>query len=452
MILEGRKKIAFCVAEDLSLGAGYVITHLKQQGHDVRLFFDPKQFDRGYARNGFLAKVFNIQDYNVKQIKKFKPDICCFSCVTATYRWALSMAEKVKEQVGCKIVFGGVHPTLVPEEVRKHKFIDTVVQNDGIEYFGGQFDPDKTFPDREIFLKELPPEHRKVQLFMTGIGCPFNCTYCGNEQLRKIGSYKYRRRSVDGCIKELRILKERGMEYVLFVDDILTIDRVWLDDFLRRYVTDINLPYSCFIHPKFMSKDIAEMLRKSGCQSAWMGIQTGFEQLRKDILNRPETNKEIVDAAKLIKDSGIKLIVDHIFGIPFENEMMQDLSQQLYDHIKPDIVNCYELLYFPKAGIIQHGLKCGYLTVSDIEKINRGEGVVYQTNNRGHFFYDTYMKGFITIPLGGVIWEFLPTWMIKVIVLFKAGRGFTIWACLQNELFFTWRAIMKKVFRWNYSR
>lgn len=437
-------RIAFCMAEDINLGAGYVISYLKSQGHDVRLFFDPKQFDRAYARNKFMARLLSIEDYNIRQIKKFNPDICCFSTITATYQWALHMAKKVKEKVGCKIIFGGVHPTLVPEEVRSNSFIDDVVERDGVAYFGGKFDPDNIFPDREIFLKELPPKHREVQLFMTSIGCPFNCSFCGNQQLREIGAYKYIRRTVASCIAELKILKERGAKLIFFADDILTMDKKWLNEFIPIYVKEIGLPYTCFIHPRFIDADTIKLLKDSGCQSCWLGVQQGDEHLRKEILNRPESNAEIIATAKLVKDAGMFFIIDHIFGIPFETEISQEISYQLYQLIKPDIVNCYQLLYFPKAKIINDALKCGYLVASDIPKINQGKGIVYTTNNRGEKFYDTYLKGFITIPLGGIIWEFLPIMVIKILVLLKAKRGYTLLAILQNEIFFSWRAILKK--------
>lgn len=438
-------KIALCIAEDISLGPGYLITYLKERGDNVKLFFDPRQFNRGYSRNKTLAKIFDISDNLISDLRYFDPDMVCFSAVTAHYQWALNMAKRIKRVLpNTKIVFGGVHATLVPEEVRKHDFIDEVVVGDGIKYFGGEFDPDKIFPDREIFLKELPSEHRRIQLFMTSIGCPFNCSYCGNEQLRAVGQFKYHKRSVEGCISELKQLKERGAEYILFVDDILTINKTWLEKFAESYMTQINLPFSCFIHPKFISEEIVNLLKMMGCQSAWMGIQCGFEPLRKDILNRPETNIEIIKSCELIKNKGIKLIVDHIFGIPFETEITQEVSQQLYEHIKPDIVNCYQLLYFPKSKIIEHALKCGYLKKEDIGKINRGKGILYQTNNKGQKYYDTYVKSMITIPLGSIIYELLPIWIIKVLVLIKSGRAFTLRAIIQNEIFFAWRALKIK--------
>ena len=116
----------------------------------------------------------------------------------------------------------------------------------------------------------------------------------------------------------------------------------------------------------------------------------------------------------------------------------------LYNEIKPDVINCYQLLYFPKAKIIEHAVKFGYLSTSDVAKINKGEGIVYQTNNQGQYFYDTYAKGLVALPLGNVLWELLPMNLIKLIIHIRAGRGFMPIAMIQNELYFSWKALLKK--------
>jgi len=423
-----------------------VMSYLRSQGHEVKLFFDPMQYKRGYAHNGLLSKLFSVENYNIRKIKEFKPDACLFSCMTATYGWALHMAKRVKEEVGCKIIFGGVHPTLVPEEVKRHDFIDEVCEGDGIAYFGGEFDPDKIWADRESYLRELPSVHRKVQLFQTYLGCPFRCTYCGNEQLFKVGKYKPHRRSIEGCIKELKHLKEeRGMRYVLFIDDVFTTDKKFIIDFLKRYVEEIKLPFACFGHPKYLDDNIVKLLKDAGCESIWIGIQTGAEDLRKTILNRPETNQEILDACALVKKHNIKLIIDHIFGFPYESNMSQDVSYNLYKECKPDVVNCYQLLYFPKAKIIESALKFGYLTPADVGKINRGEHIIHQMDNRPQTYRDTYMKALTVLPLGNIIWELFPMWLCKLIIHIRARRGFVPMVIIQNEVFFSWRLILKRL-------
>jgi pyruvate-formate lyase-activating enzyme len=281
---------------------------------------------------------------------------------------------------------------------------------------------------------------------MASIGCPFKCSYCGNDQLRKVGQFKMIKRSVDGVIAELKEMKKNGAKYILFVDDILTMDKEWFKEFACCYKAQIDLPYGCFVHAKCIDAERAALLKMSGCESAWMGIQTGMEVLRQQVLNRTETNDEIKSASKALKDEGIKLIVDHIFGIPKESDMSQEISINLLNEIKPDIVNCYELLYFPKAEIIKHALEVGYLTTEDVAKLDRGEGIVYQMGNKGQHFFDKFVKAFVVIPLGGnAVLEFLPTWLLKVFVFIRAKRTFIIRVMIENEIFFTYRAILKKL-------
>ena len=270
-------KFAFCVAEDINPGAAYVMAYLRGQGYDVRLFFDPKQFDRGYSRNGILEKVFNIQNWLIKEMKEFRPDVVCFSVLSATYQWGVKFAEKVKNNLPyTKIVFGGTMPTLVPEVVSENWFIDEVVQGDGIRHFGGKFDPDNLWPIRSDFFNELPPEHRHSQLFMTSYGCPYNCTFCGNEQLRAVGQYVKMKRTVESCVKELKYLKDKyGMKNVLFVDDILTLDKAWLMKFLPEYREKVNCSFACFGHVNCLDEEMIKEMAKSKCQTIWFGVQSG---------------------------------------------------------------------------------------------------------------------------------------------------------------------------------
>jgi radical SAM superfamily enzyme YgiQ (UPF0313 family) len=287
-------RIALCCAEDFNLGVAYLLAYLKKE-HDVRLFFDPRQFSRGYAQNKFLAKLLSVEDYLVKNIVSWNPDIVGISCITANYPWARRVGEAIRrDDKRTRIIFGGVHPTLCPEEI-KDDF--EVCVGDGIKHFGGNFDPDELWADREPFWSYLPPIHRQTQIFLTGFGCPFRCSFCNNHQLHR----KPVRRSPEGCIRELKHLKDRGMRYVLFDDDIFTLNYSWLSMFLPAYKKTVTLPFTCFGHPKYLSNDTLKVLKQAKCQMIWLGIQTENEHLRRTVLNRFETNKEIIKACKLIK-------------------------------------------------------------------------------------------------------------------------------------------------------
>jgi radical SAM superfamily enzyme YgiQ (UPF0313 family) len=434
-------KYAICAADTFSLGAGYLISYLRNEGHEVKLIFDPMHHSQGGTKETFLSRIFSVEEYNLKQLEEFKPDAVLFSVLTAHYQWALKLAKKIKDRIGCKIIFGGVHATSVPEEVKKHDFIDEVCIGEGIKHFGGDFNPDKLFPERRDFYAELPSCHRVHPFIMTDFGCPFSCTYCLPRELK----IKRPRRSVRSCIDELKMLKAMGAKRVSIWDDAFTCNRTWLNEFLTYYMLEVKLPFRCLTHPKLIDPIMARNLKQAGCYTIDMGIQTGNEKLRREVLNRKETNKEFLAACKAIKDAGIKLVIDHIFEIPGESDDTNKDSYILYSQAKPDLIHCFKLLYFPRSKIIEKALEAGYLREEDIQKINEGKGAVYASGEHQRVAkINPWVKRMLAIPLPcSRAWELMPDWLIKLACYIRIGEDFLPQTIIQNQAFFTYKRIEK---------
>ena len=493
-------KISFVVAEDENLGVEYLSNALKKNRHQVELVFFPNQFGKGYVKNKWLANFFNWQDINLRELKRQNPDLIAFSCVTATYDWAHRFSRIVKKELNKPIIFGGTHPTLKPEVVMSNDAVDMVCVGEGEEAivelansleagekrqdikniwfrFNGNIIKNPVRPlkeniddyemDRELFFKKLPSNYRTSAYFLTSRGCPFNCTYCGNEQKRKVYSGltgKYvRQKSVARAIEELKKLKNLGTTHVLFVDDVLTMDKKWFVDFIERYKNEIALPFTCFVHAKLFDESLARLLKDGGCKLVWYGIQTGSERVRKEILARYESNSEIIRASDICRKYKLKYMIDHIFDIPQDDNIKESID--LYNKIRPQMLNCYNLLYFPSAKIIEHALAAKLVTTQDIEKIDRGQDIVYQTgsisSNDGKLRsnYRRYALLLTAIPIlpkwlvskmckgdsgikffGRLPLIFIP--LIKVVLNFRVGHGFIPLAVLKTELFW-----MKKFFQ-----
>jgi hypothetical protein len=437
---ETKMRYAICAADTFSLGSGYLISYLRNEGHEVKLIFDPLQHSKGGTQETWLSRLFSVEEYNLKQLEEFKPDAVLFSVLTAHYQWALKLAKKIKDRIGCKIIFGGVHPTTVPEVVKKNKFIDEICIGEGIKHFGGTFDPDKIFPAREDFFKELPRCHRIHPFIMTDFGCPFSCTYCLDRKYK----IKTPRRSVESCIEELKQLKKMGAKRISIWDDAFTANKRWLNEFLAYYIMEIKLPFRCLTHPKLIDDITARNLRRAGCYTIDMGIQTGNENLRREILNRKETNEEFLKACKAIKDAGIKLVIDHIFEIPKESYWTNKESYELYRMAKPDLIHCFKLLYFPKSKIADIALEQGILTQEDIDNINEGKFVVYASGeNQRVAEINPFVKKMLAIPLGGGLWEKMPDWLIKLACYIRIGEDFLPQTIMQNQIFFTYKRMKK---------
>jgi pyruvate-formate lyase-activating enzyme len=495
-------KIAFVVSEDENMGVEYLSNYLKKNGHQVELVFNPKQFNKSYTRNKFLSKIFNWEEINLQELKRIDPDLVAFSCVTANYQWALSFAEKVKERIKKPIIFGGTHATLKPDIVMENKQVDMVCVGEGEEVIlelansmdkgekridikniwfrvGDQIirnearqleeDIDKYEMDRPLFFKKLPSNYRKNPYFLTSRGCPFNCTYCGNEQKRKVysGKGKYlRQKSVEKVILELKKLKDFGAKRIIFVDDVLTMDRIWFRKLIEQYKKEIALPFICFVHPKMFDEELAGLLKEGRCQLVWYGIQSGSEEIRKKILDRFESNEEIIQAANLCKKFKLKFMVDHIFDIPFDNDIKKSIN--LYNEIKPYMLNCYNLLYFPSSKIVMHAISAGILKAGDLYKIDRGQSIVYQTgalSAKSGELRDNYGKYALLLTMIPILpkkwiekiasseknmerFSRLPVFLIpfiKLFLSFRMGYSFIYMGVINTELFWIRRFLSIKI-------
>ena len=496
-------KIAFVCAEDEIPGLCYLSSCLKKEGHEVSLVFEPKQFERAYARIAFLAKLFSREKENLKKIAAIKPDIIGFSCTTAHYQWAIGFAKKVKEKFPqIPIIFGGVHSTLVPEVVAEEACVDFICVGEGEEAFlelleslirgdkenliqniwyrkNGAFvknplrplneDLDKIpFMDKDLFIKDLPKHYRQYCYFFTSRGCPFTCSFCGNEQLKKIyaGLGKYvRRMSVERAIDELLYIKNKyKTKSFLFEDDIFTCDLKWLREFIPPYKEKINLPFTCFVHPQFLNEETLDLLKEGGCELLWWGIQSASEDLRKKVFDRHEKNEQIIKAAQLCHAKKMRFMVDHLLNIPYDSDEALREAVSLYNRIRPDMINCYNLLYFPKSKLIDIAVEAGLLKNEDREKIDRGQSVVYQTGEvvaKTKDYYSRYALLLSAIPLlpknfvkriehDKKLISFFASFplflvpLVKVLLNFRMGRGFLPLAILKMEAFFTSRFITGK--------
>src|SRR5580704_15950666 len=86
------------------LGIGFLGTLLKQSGHEVRIFDQ---------------NVEGIEDTGLwKLVAEFKPEIAGFSVITPNYPVARKQISKLKQlQPDIKILAGGIHATLFPEDL-----------------------------------------------------------------------------------------------------------------------------------------------------------------------------------------------------------------------------------------------------------------------------------------------------------------------------------------------
>jgi tRNA A37 methylthiotransferase MiaB len=404
-------KITFVHFGRENLGIEYLSAVVKRAGHEVFLAHDPGLFSRedNVFHTPALEKFFSRKKAVLAKIEKSNPDIVAFSVYTSTYPWALDVAGEVKKKIGAKVVFGGIHATLVPETVIQNDVVDYVIEGEGEEALLDLVEAlsSKTasrnipnvwvrkngiathtpvrppitdldslpLPDKALFEDEI--NHGDDYMIMTSRGCQFSCHYCCESYLRALyGRGYFRRRSVSSVIQELTEMKKKyNFKRVMFFDSVFFADKKWLEELLKEYQRKISVPFRCQGHVAFADAGIIGMMKEAGCYGIDFGVQTFNEEIRKKILNRSETNDEIKKAFKNCDQAGLRYDVDLIFSLPLMKEKDYLFALEFVESCRYlNRIKCFNLCYYPKLKITQKAKELGVISESDMAAFERGEG------------------------------------------------------------------------------
>jgi len=400
-------KITFIQRGYESLAIEYLSAYLKKAGHKTSLVYDPSLFELPPFMSKTLQKYFSWRDKIVQAVLEQEPDLVAFSVVSDDFGWACNLAEAIKAKSDILIVFGGIHPTSVPERVIKENFVDYVCLGEGEEAMLELVDSlekkkslrnvlniwakheegvivnsprslikdldELPFPDKDLFFAEYPGLVKEVYTIATSRGCNYRCAFCYNCYLGKLYREEktyVRRRSVDNVIAELVLAKNKyGIKKIFFTDDLFISDKVWLKEFSAQYQEKVGLSFTCLVHPSFVDEEVVDLLEESGCEVIGMGIQSLDEDLRKKVLKRPGDNEAIKRAIELLNKTKIYFYVDMILGLPGQTEEELINAVHFLSIYRPDAVATLWLRYYPKIEIIKEALKRQLLSESEVEEL-----------------------------------------------------------------------------------
>jgi len=364
-------------------GVEIISAVLKQHGHTVDLLLDPGFGKHYYLKLPLLNHLITDARLLIKAIA-FKPDIIGMSIVTNNFQYFRAFGKKLKDVMNVPIIVGGIHPTSVPEEVIKEDWVDMICIGDGeeamvelIEKLESKVDishiqnlwvKDKNgnvnknslrplvkdldkhpFPDRSIYA-QYGVLGKRIR-FMTARGCPHNCSFCVNSFRKNLYPEEHylRKRSVQNVISELELLKKQySPKGIRFEDDVFVLDKKWFNEFKAEYINKVSLPFHCYITPTGVSDEIVKSLKECGCESIAMGIQSGNETLRSNIMNRHYSNEKVIMAAEIIKKHGLRLYAEYMFGFP--EETPENMMETLELSNKIHAYNSWSAIFYPFPG------------------------------------------------------------------------------------------------------
>lgn len=306
-------------------------------------------------------------------------DLYAITSTSFNYKYANEIAGWLRDN-GRLVILGGSHATIQPEDFDSSNFdifcvgegeepmkdlvyalrsgsdwtkIPNLITRSGVNPVRGFLkDLDKLpFWDFDITDTAKILELRKGWLSISfSRGCAYECTFCHNHLYKKIElgandkmSDYLRRRSAVNAVDELEsLIKKYKIKFFNIDDDLLTTNKKWMKEFTDLYAEKIYKPYSIKyvlnVRPTTMNDEIAKMLADSGCKEARLGLETGNEKLRNELLLKRTSNDDLLKAFASLNKYGIMPVVFVMIGIPGESHSTFFDTINLITELKPKLI------------------------------------------------------------------------------------------------------------------
>ncbi len=342
-----------------------------------------------------------VEQNILKQIKKLKPKVVGITCYTPEYAEVLLLAKKIKSlSPKIKIIIGGIHPTLYPEELlleanspidyevigegeetllelskyilfkkgnknkikgiaylKNKKVIKTLFRplNSNLDFISH---PAYDLIDTNYYTNASPYAIRgcflRSMYILATRGCPSTCTFCVAKKLRAFnggGSYT-RIRSADSLIKEIKLLKSKyKIDSFYFIDDLFTINRDNVIKFCKKLKqSNLNLLWGCSSKVSTLNEEIIKEMSMAGCVQIDFGVERGNDQSLRDI-QKGITTKMVLDTFNLCHQYKIRTFANFLVNLPGETK--KDLSDILKfsEQLKSDIYSYNVFSPYPGTEI-----------------------------------------------------------------------------------------------------
>ena len=348
------------------LGILYLAAYIRERsGHDVSVLdcvsskftkkISPQKYWYGLTHEEML-----------REIGKNEPDMIGISCMFSRKKDDFFAAAKaVREKFPqAKLVAGGTFPSLSPDEVMKSGLFDYCIigeaeasllelinsladkkplnnidgivfrsedgifQNPKVSFMENLDDipfPARDLIDYDAYLTRKIVVHglglRRTASVLTSRSCPNRCNFCS---MFKIHGPRWRGRGAGNIVDELvHLRRDYAVRDFFIMDDNFTFKKPRAMEFCERLcATGLKFRWNTpnGISIKTLDRELLAAMKKSGCVSICIAIETGDEELRNNVIGKRLTNDKIREAAETARDLGLLTTAFYIIGMPGETE------------------------------------------------------------------------------------------------------------------------------------
>ncbi len=365
--------------ERMQFGISYISSFLKKEGHETDLVVLSRE----------------TRDLLEQEMRRFNPGLVCCTGVYSEFPFLSEVVAFARRKFkDVFFMFGGPHATISPLDCIEGPF-DAVCVGEG-EYptlevaesleggkrpskipnlyikNGADFEANEPrpfiedldllpFPDRKMWERWIHNRDSRPSV-LVGRGCPFKCTYCSNHAIAKVSSGKYvRLRSPENIVAELSQMKKDrpNLGEVYLEVETLGVNRKWafsLCERLAKFNESLDFPVlfgsNLRITPGAKYDDLFREFAKCGFRFINIGLESGSERIRDDVLQRRYSNADVIRAVKEARRNGLQVGMYNLIGIPGETKREFRETIRINRLCQPD---WYLMsVFFPYPGTVLH--------------------------------------------------------------------------------------------------
>lgn len=296
-----------------------------------------------------------IIDENFTKIdfSTLQTDVVGFSITSRLIDRPYQISDFLRKR-GIKVIMGGIHATVLPEEVLEH--CDAIVSGEAEDCIDQLLDDLKGGTLKRIYKNQCPPDlanrphlnfsllnidNYYLQTISTTRGCPYHCDFCS---VHLINGNKVRTRPLDEVLKEIDLIKRKR---ILFSDDDIIANKKYAATLFKALIgKKKKWTAQCSINIG-RDQELLKLAKASGCEHLFIGIESINENNLADAGKKQNKVSDYKEIIANIHKHRINIQGGFVFGFDHDNYDTFKSISNFISETKIDALNLNILSPYP---------------------------------------------------------------------------------------------------------